>query len=48
MTQEEHNLLIENNVLLKQILYLLIQNQNNTHAKDFIINYVANKVADIY
>lgn len=42
MTQEEHNLLVENNKLLKYILQILTNNEAN----DFTTNILANILAD--
>ena len=38
----------ENNIMLKQLLAYIAQKENNSSFKDFVINYVANKAADIY
>lgn len=46
MTKEELQLLKENNIMLKEIIwYLAMKNQDET-LKDFIINVLANKVAN--
>ena len=45
MTQEEHNMLVENNIMLKKILMYLIKNNDDT-IKQFIINVLADKVAN--
>lgn len=37
----------ENNVMLKQIIAYLANNEQNA-LRDFVINYIANKTADIY
>ena len=37
----------ENNVMLKQIIAYLSNNKQNT-LQDFVINYIANKAADVY
>lgn len=44
MTQEEHNILIENNRLLKQILSCI--NNPNQDIKEFAINVIANLVSN--
>lgn len=38
----------ENNMMLKRLLEYIAQTDNNAYLKDFIINYIANKAADIY
>ena len=45
MTQEEHNMLVENNIMLKKILMYLIKNSDDT-IKQFVINVLADKVAN--
>jgi len=45
MTQEEHNVLIENNMMLKEILMYLMKNSDDT-IKQFVINVLADKVAN--
>jgi len=45
MTQEEHNMLVENNIMLKKILMYLIKNNDDT-IKQFVINVLADKVAN--
>ena len=43
MTPEEHKLLIENNIMLKQILaYIASRDDPNVDFKDFAINIIAN------
>lgn len=42
MTKEEHDILIENNRLLKYILQMLTNSENN----DFTTNVLANIIAD--
>lgn len=44
MTQEEHNILIENNKMLKQLLTYISIKENNSDLKDFIINVIANNI----
>ena len=46
MEREELRLLRENNIILKQILALLQNNQPNNYGKDFIVNVLANMTAD--
>ena len=38
----------ENNRMLKQLLIYISQKENNAPIKEFVINYVANKAADMY
>ena len=38
----------ENNQMLKQLLMYISQKENNSNIREFIINYIANKAADIY
>ena len=45
MNNEELRLLRENNAMLRQILALLQNNQNN-YGKDFVVNVLANLTAD--
>lgn len=47
MNNEELRLLRENNMMLRQILAILQNNNGNAeYAKDFIINVMANLTAD--
>lgn len=47
MTQEEHNILIENNIMLKQILaYIRQRDGPKDDIKDFIMNVIANIVSN--
>lgn len=47
MTIEEHNILIENNIMLKQILAYIRQRDNpNNDLKEFIINVAANVISN--
>lgn len=47
MTQEEHNLLIENNIMLKQILaYIKSRDSPAQDIKEFIINVIANGITN--
>ena len=44
MTKEEHDMLVENNYLLKQILLYLVSQRDD--GKDFLMNIVANIIAN--
>ena len=47
MTLEEHKLLIENNIMLKQILaYIALRDSPNTDFKEFAMNVVANLISN--
>lgn len=47
MTLEEHKLLIENNIILKQILaYITSRDSPNTDFKEFAMNIVANLISN--
>ena len=47
MTPEEHKLLIENNIMLKQILaYIASRDGPNVYFKEFTINVVANLISN--
>ena len=47
MTQEEHNILIENNIMLKQILAYIKQRESpNMDFKDFAMNVIANVISN--
>lgn len=46
MTQEEHNILIENNIMLKQILAYIRRRDGPDEAKDFVMNVVANVISN--
>ena len=47
MTKEEHNILIENNITLKQILaYIASRDSPNIDFKEFTINIVANFISN--
>lgn len=47
MTQEEHNMLIENNIMLKQILaYIRQRDGPNNDFKDFVMNVIANVISN--
>ena len=45
MTQQEHDILIENNLMLKEIILYLTKNCQTDTAKQFIINVLADKAA---
>lgn len=38
----------ENNAMLKQLLSYIAQRENSSLIKDFIVDYIANKAANIY
>ncbi len=38
----------ENNAMLKQLLAYIASRDNGSSVRDFVINYFANKAADIY
>ena len=38
----------ENNIMLKQLLSYIATKENNSTMRDFVINYIANKAADLY
>ena len=38
----------ENNMMLKQLLTYIASKENNSSIRDFVINYIANKAADLY
>ena len=46
MTPEEHKLLIENNIILKQILVYITIRDNSNNVKDFDINVIANLISN--
>ena len=47
MTLEEHKLLIENNIMLKQILvYIASRDSPSNQFKEFVINVVANFISN--
>ena len=47
MTPKEHKLLIENNIMLKQILaYIASRDSPNTDFKEFTMNIVANLISN--
>lgn len=47
MTLEEHKLLIENNIMLKQILaYIASRDSPDNDFKEFIMNVVANLISN--
>ena len=46
MTKEEHDILIENNLMLKEIIMYLYKNSRDDTFRQFIINVLADKVAN--
>lgn len=47
MTPEEHKLLVENNIILKQILsYIASRDGPNIDFKEFVMNIVANLISN--
>lgn len=47
MTQEEHNILIENNIMLKKVLaYIAARDCPNIDFKEFAMNIVANLISN--
>lgn len=47
MTLEEHKLLVENNIMLKQILaYIASRDGPNIDFKEFAINVIANLISN--
>lgn len=47
MTPEEHKLIVENNIMLKQILaYIASRDGPNIDFKEFVINIVANFISN--
>lgn len=47
MTQEEHNLLVENNIMLKELLAYIKQRDGPTiDFKDFAMNVIANVISN--
>ena len=47
MTKEEHNILIENNIMLKQILaYIASRDGHNIYFKEFAMNVVSNLISN--
>lgn len=47
MTQEEHNILIENNIMLRQILdYIRSRDNPKDDIKDFVMNVIANLISN--
>lgn len=47
MTQKEHNILIENNIMLKQILaYIASRDGPNINFKEFTMNIIANLISN--
>ena len=47
MTPEEHKLLVENNIMLKQILaYIASRDSHNINFKEFAMNVVSNLISN--
>lgn len=47
MTLEEHKLLVENNIMLKQILvYITSRDGPNIDFKEFVMNIIANLISN--
>lgn len=46
MTQEEHNLLVENNIMLKQIIAYIRTRADPNDANNFAMNVIANIVSN--
>lgn len=47
MTKEEYNILIENNIMLKQILaYIVSRDGPNIYFKEFAMNVIANVISN--
>ena len=47
MTKEEHNILVENNVMLKQILaYIYSKDGSDKDFQDFTMNVIANIISN--
>lgn len=47
MTPEEHKLLIENNIMIKQILvYIASRDRPNIDFKEFAMNVIANLISN--
>ena len=47
MTPEEHKLLVENNIMLKQILaYIASRDGHNINFKEFAMNVVSNLISN--
>ena len=47
MSEEERKILIENNLMLREILAILkAMNAPHNTAKEFMINYIANKMSE--
>ena len=44
MTKEEHDMLVENNYLLRQILLYLVSQRDD--GKDFLMNVIAHIIAN--
>lgn len=46
MTQEEHNILIENNIMLKEILHYIRTRADPNDANGFAMNVLANIISN--
>lgn len=46
MTQEEHNLLVENNIMLKQILAYIQARADPNDINNFAMNVLANVISN--
>ena len=46
MTQQEHDILIENNLMLKEIIMYLVKHSQDDTLRQFVINLLADKVAN--
>ena len=46
MTKQEHDMLIENNLMLKEIIMYLAKHSQDDTLKQFIINLLADKIAN--
>ena len=47
MTPEEHKLLVENNIMLKQIIvYIASRDGPNIDFKEFVMNIIANLISN--
>lgn len=46
MTKEEHDILIENNRLLKSIIQYIQIKENNSYLQEFIMNVAANSISN--
>ena len=46
MTEQEHKILVENNLMLKEIIMYLYKNSQDDTFRQFVINVLADKVAN--